>query len=222
MEIAEIQHLVEAYGPWAVGVGSTLDNTGLPIFFVLGMGAALKVGGTQLDHMLVAAIIGSVIGDLGTYAIGRYYLTKERILVGTIGQRFAPILKAGERTMLRWGILSILLSRFIPYLGKIIPLLAGSYRLSWFQMTVGVTVGSMLHMGFFFLYSEAAYAVITGHATLAKMVSVAIGTLILILLFWLNAMLAKRNRQSDVEDGSPLYANENMPITEGDDHVQEV
>lgn len=191
MQLERIQQWVADYGPSAVGVGSTLDNTGVPIFFVIGMGLAYNLASTRY-MMLIAALIGSAVGDLGTYAIGRYFLTKERILQGGIGRKFKPLLDAGDKATQRWGSWAIIFGRFIPYVGKIIPFLAGSYKMSWLKTTVSVCVGSLLLMLFFYLFSETAIDAVTGQADIVKYVSLAIGTAVVALLWWTNNVLKRR------------------------------
>lgn len=195
MDVERIQTLVKAYGALAVGAGSTLDNTGIPIFFVVGLGVSEAMQADVPEYaMLVAALIGSVIGDLGTYAIGRYFLTKDRILLGSIGQTFKPVLNTGERVMERWGICSLVFGRFIPYVGKVIPLLAGSYQMSWLRATLSASAGSILLMGSFYLYARTAIDVVRGNASAVKTVSLIIGAVFLGLLFWANRALKRRSR----------------------------
>ena len=141
LDIETMHRWVTDYGPLAVGVGSSLDNTGVPIFFVVGLAAA-EAAKVRPEAMWLAAFIGSVVGDMGTYCIGRYFLTKDRMLNDSIGQRMAPMIHAGEKSIGRWGIWALVFGRFVPYVGKVLPLLAGSYRMSWVSTTVSVIVGS--------------------------------------------------------------------------------
>jgi membrane protein DedA with SNARE-associated domain len=193
LDVETMRRWVMDFGPLAVGVGSTLDNTGVPIFFVVGLAAA-EAAQVRPGAMWVAAFIGSIVGDLGTYCIGRYFLTKDRILEGPIGQRMAPMIHQGERTIGRWGVLSIVLGRFIPYVGKVLPLVAGSYRMSWLSVSASVVVGSLLLTGFFYIFAEAALEIVTGHATTLKAVSLALGAATVGVLWWYNSVLKARGQ----------------------------
>jgi len=195
MDVDNIHRLVTSYGPIAVLVGSTLDNTGIPIFFVIGMGAAHSLG-IEPQKLLVAAIIGSIVGDVGTYAIGRYFLTKERILLGRIGQSFKPILDVGHKAMQQWGILTIVFGRFLPYIGKVTPLLAGSYRLSWFRTTAAICGGSIVLMSIMYIYADSVFKVVSGNPSLVKIISAVIGTGLLVVLYCANNALKKRGTMS--------------------------
>jgi membrane protein DedA with SNARE-associated domain len=195
MELETVQELVRDYGPLAVGVGSTLDNTGVPIFFIAGLaaGAVLDV---RPEAMFVASLLGSIAGDIGVYVIGRYFLTKERILEGRIGQGFRPILEAGEKVMHRWGFWSIIFGRFVPYLGKVLPFVAGAYGMRWLQAGASICLGSVLLMGFFFVYSDLAFDLVREQGSAVKAVSLAIGTGCLAAMWWANRVLSCRERQA--------------------------
>lgn len=213
MDPEQIKQYVEDYGPWAVGFGSLLDNTGVPIFFVLGMAAAgsLDVG---REMLFLAALIGSIAGDLGVYVIGRYYLTKDRILAGNFGDMFRPVIGVGERVMQRWGLWSLILGRFIPYVGKITPLLAGSYRLSWLRAAISIACGSVLLIGGFYLYSDTAIELVRGEASTIKRVSAAIGTLCLLGLWWMNHRL---KQESEPTVKKSRYSDRASAVEEDDD-----
>lgn len=192
MNLEHVREYVEAYGAVAVGLGTTMDNTGVPIFFVVGMGLAYSLE-VPAQAMLVAALLGSVAGDLVVFAIGKYFLTRDRLLAGTIGSYCKPVLLAGDRAMLRWGILAIVLGRFVPYIGKIIPFLAGSYNISWPRALVSISVGSMLLIGFFYFFGNAAYSILQGNASVVKTGSLVICTAVLALLYWQNHRLKQRD-----------------------------
>ncbi|GAB4150749.1 MAG: VTT domain-containing protein [Planctomycetaceae bacterium] len=213
MDPDQIKLYVENYGPWAVGIGSTLDNTGLPIFFVLGMAAAASLE-IPREILFVAAVIGSIVGDVGVYVIGRYFLTKERILSGNFGEMFQPVINVGERVMHRWGLWSLILGRFIPYVGKIIPVLAGSYRLSWMRTVISISLGSMLLIGLFYAYADGAIDLVAGEASTIKRVSMAIGTVFLVSLWWLNQKLKKETESSNPRKSR--YSNSEAKLTEQD------
>jgi membrane-associated protein len=202
MEPDQIKEYVENYGPWAVGVGSTLDNTGLPIFFVIGMAAAGSLD-IPREILFIAAVLGSIIGDVGVYIIGRYFLTKDRILAGNFGEMFTPVINVGERVMKRWGFWSLILGRFIPYVGKIIPVLAGSYRMSWIRSVLAISVGSVLLIGLFYIYADGAIDLVTGEASTIKQVSLAIGTVSFLALWWLNQKLKRKNEAAEAAAGPP-------------------
>jgi len=191
VDIETIKHLVTRYGPYAVCLGSVLDNTGIPMVFLVGL-VVTKAQALPPQQMLVAAGLGSLVGDLAFYAIGRYWLTKKRIVARTLGRRAKPLLDAGERAMRRWGVLAVVFGRFVPYAGKAMPFLAGSCKLSWPRAFAATCTGGFLLMGFYYFYADAAIAVVTGRGTLVTIVSLVVLTAAIAALWWANRVLSKR------------------------------
>jgi membrane protein DedA with SNARE-associated domain len=200
MDIEQVQHLVKMYGPFAVGLGSMLDNTGVPIFFVVGMGMTHSLG-ISSKLLLMTAVLGSVVGDLGTYAIGRYFLTRDRILLSSIGNNIKPLLEIGDKAMRQWGgVCTLIFGRFIPYVGKVTPLLAGSYQMNWLRAVLSVCIGSVLLMGLFHVYADNVFEVVSGNITLVRVLSISIGTAALLTLYCVNRALKKSaNFNSDLK-----------------------
>jgi membrane-associated protein len=197
LEYEQVKGWVESYGPAAVGVGSTLDNTGVPIFFVAGMAAAVSLR-VPIEAMWLAAFVGSVVGDLATYAIGRYALTKDKLVAGFLGQnlRLEPTLHAGERVIGKWGPLAIVFGRFIPYIGKVVPFLAGSYRIGWIAATVSVVIGSALLTTLYYLMGEIAIDIVAKRHDLVRYVSLGVLAVVVVGLYYANLVLKRRNERA--------------------------
>ncbi len=196
LEFEQVKHWVEILGPTVVGIGSTIDNTGVPIFYVAGMAVAFGVkAGTRPEWMWLAAFLGSVVGDLGVYAGGRYVLTKDKLLAGRLGQQMGPTLLAGERIVKKWGALSVIFGRFVPYVGKVLPFLAGSYGMSWLTATLAVVSGSFLLTGFYYLLGQFAVDLVTRQDRRIRIVSLAIGLIAIAGLWYTNSVLKKRNEE---------------------------
>lgn len=199
LQFEQVKGWVESFGPAVVGLGSTLDNTGVPIFYVAGMAAAIGVKAkSSLGVIWAAAFVGSVVGDLATYAIGRYRLTKDQLAAGFLGQTLGmgPALQAGERVMKAWGPLSIVFGRFVPYVGKVLPLLAGSYRMSWFAATASIVVGSFLLTGMYFLLGELAVDLVRRRGDAVRFVSMAALLVVLGGLYFANRLLKAKDAQA--------------------------
>ncbi len=209
LEYEQVKAWVESYGPAAVGIGSTLDNTGVPIFFVAGLAAAVSLK-VPIEAMWVAAFLGSVVGDLGTYAIGRYYLTKQNLVSGFLGQglKMGPTLHAGERVMRKWGPVSIIFGRFIPYVGKVLPLLAGSYRMGWLAASLSVVFGSFLLTGLYYLMGEIAVDLVSHRHNVIRYLSLGVLGVVVAGLYAANILLKRVNEQAP----RPIPPGEEEPI----------
>jgi len=90
----------------------------------------------------------------------------------------------------------------VPYVGKVTPFLAGSYRVSWFQAATAVVLGSAALMGMFYLIEETAVELIEQGADAIKSISLAIGMACVAGLWWLNRTLQQRamRQLADGED----------------------
>ena len=202
IDYEQVRAWVDSYGPAAVGVGSTLDNTGVPIFFVAGLAAAVSLK-SSLAPMWVAAFVGSVVGDLAVYAIGRYGLTREKLQAGFLGRSMGPTLAAGERMMARWGWPALAFGRFVPYVGKVLPLLAGSYRKSWASAISAVAVGSFLLTGLYFLLGEIAVDLVRSRGDLVRYASLAALGVVVVGLYYANIVLKRKNSVADAPAPDP-------------------
>jgi membrane protein DedA with SNARE-associated domain len=111
------------------------------------------------------------------------------MLSGTFGRSFRPVLEAGDKAMQRWGFWSIVFGRFVPYVGKIIPFLAGSYKTAWWKAVVSVCLGTAMLMGLFYYFSEAAIGMVTEETSTLRSVSLSIGALVVFGLWWYNRKL---------------------------------
>jgi membrane-associated protein len=197
LEYEQVKGWVESYGPAAVGLGSTLDNTGVPVFFVAGMAAAVSLK-VPIEAMWAAAFLGSVVGDLATYAIGRYVLTKDKLVAGFLGQnlRMGPTLHAGERVMGRWGPLAIVFGRFVPYVGKVLPFLAGSYRVGWVAATISVVIGSALLTSLYYAMGAIATGIVARHHVIIRYASMGVLAVVVAGLYYANLVLKRKNERA--------------------------
>ncbi len=76
LSLENIEEIAHQYGYWAVFVGITLENTGIPIpgetITIVG---GFLAGSGDLNYwlVLVSAITGAVLGDNFGYWLGRAY-----------------------------------------------------------------------------------------------------------------------------------------------------
>ena len=124
--------LVALYPDWALGVAflaSIIEavailGTFLPgTFILMAIAGAAAAAGHPVLPFIAVAILGAVIGDFLSYAIGyRYRFAVRRWW--PLSAR--PELMAGtDRFFARYGAYSVALCRFIPVLRSTVPLVAG-------------------------------------------------------------------------------------------------
>lgn len=189
--IEQAQHLVSAYGAYAVLAGTFFENTGVPLIFIAGLSLAHSLS-LPAEMMLLTAICGSTLGDIAFYMVGRYWLTRKRLMASWFGRRAAPLLHVSDRVMRRWGVLAVVFGRFIPYAGKAVPFLAGSLRMRWVLTVPAIIVGNTILMGLWYAYADQVYDAIRGRGGVFSYASLGIFSVIVLLLWIANMRLKRR------------------------------
>ncbi len=115
--------LLAAFAESLAFVGLVLP--GVAILFALAFAAGSS--GLDLGACLAVALIGALLGDGLSFWLGKHSAPRIRSL-GLV-QRHPGWLNRGERFFERWGVISILLGRFIGPLRPVIPFIAGSCQM---------------------------------------------------------------------------------------------
>ncbi len=130
---AQLIHLVSIYGYWAIFFVVSLESAGLPLpGETMLVGAAIyasQTGGLAIEHVILAAAAGAIVGDNIGYWVGREFGTG---FLERHGGRFgitAGKLRLGQYLFMRWGGWIVFLGRFIALLRVLAALLAGVNRL---------------------------------------------------------------------------------------------
>jgi membrane protein DedA with SNARE-associated domain len=89
----------------------------------LGIGVAHSAVGGTFVPMWMAASAGAVLGDLVTYALGRYFKADAARMWPL--SRKPGLLAAGNAYFQRWGALAVLAGKFLGVVRPVIPLIAG-------------------------------------------------------------------------------------------------
>ncbi len=102
---------LSAYGVAALALMLFAAGLGVPIpgaMLLLAAGASAQAGLVDAEVLVLAALAATVLGDGGSYLLGRY---GGRKLVGVLKDRLSW--QRAERTFERWGAFAILLTRFL-------------------------------------------------------------------------------------------------------------
>lgn len=149
------------YGLVAVFISVLISSFGLPLptsFLLLVVGGFVASGDLNFVSVMLAATLGSIIGDHLGYGLGR--VGGERVLHG-----LARLLKAGtavqkaQDSMQKWGGFSVFLSRWlITAIGPYINFISGitNYRLFKFSFwdVVGETLWVGVYVGLGMVFSD--------------------------------------------------------------------
>lgn len=137
-------------GPMAAGAGVLLliADVFLPVPSSLVMVAHGALFGVVTGTLL--SLVGSVASALTGFAVGR---AGNKVIRRFVTEREHE--RAGAM-LERWGVVAIAVSRPIPILAETVAILAGSSPMTWPQVTLAATVGSIV--------PAAAYAWAGAHA----------------------------------------------------------
>src|SRR5262245_44532436 len=131
--MTRLVHYVIRYGVWLIFVNVFAEQLGAPIpavpALVIG-GALTRTGRMSSTHLLIAAVIASLVADFVWYELGRRY--GYRILRTLCRISLSPdsCVRDTEARFERWGLRSLLFAKFIPGFSTVAPPLAGAARLS--------------------------------------------------------------------------------------------
>lgn len=157
--MASLNDLVQQYGYAFVLAAVLVEQVGVPIpaFAVLVVAGGLAASGTiSAPLVFVLAVLGAIAGDLLWFQLGRRY--GARVLLALCGLRSSPERCAEDRDTLfaRFGLKSLLVTRFVPGLAALAPSLAGvaGYRRRHFAafdaMGAALWAGTALALGVLF------------------------------------------------------------------------
>ena len=120
--------LVADWGVWALAVTTFLSCLALPVpssMMMLASGAFVASGDLALNSVVVAALLGAVLGDQVGYGVGRAGFSAAETWLMRNPLR-ATVLTRAQDTMQRRGAAAVFLSRWLfSVLGPYVNLIAG-------------------------------------------------------------------------------------------------
>ncbi len=142
---------VATYGASAIFVAILIASIGVPLpvsFLLVAAGSFITQGEMELWPVLIAGILGAIIGDHIGYGIGRI---GGRTLVQRISQRFQAesLIGQAESTMNKWGGVGVFLSRWL--LTAVGP---------YVNLTSGLMKFHLMHFSFWDILGEIIWVVL--------------------------------------------------------------
>ena len=197
----ELDHLLSAYGYWAVMLFVGVESIGIPWpGESMLLAAAIYAGTThELDIALVigAASCGAVLGDNIGYWIGRKLgyalLLRFHERIGLDERK----LKLGQYLFLRHGGKVVFFGRFVAVLRAFAALLAGINRMEWGRFLAFNCAGGVLWAS---VYGVAGYLLGKEVHRIAGPVGIAILVVVAILL--VSGFIALRRGEARFEDAA--------------------
>ena len=139
--------LVADWGVWALAVTTFLSCLALPVpssMMMLASGAFVASGDLAPNSVIVAALVGAVLGDQVGYGAGRAGFSAAESWLMRNPLR-ASVLTRAQDTMQRRGAAAVFLSRWLfSVLGPYVNLIAGGARMNWATFTLMGIAGEMV------------------------------------------------------------------------------
>jgi membrane protein DedA with SNARE-associated domain/rhodanese-related sulfurtransferase len=146
----QLFHGLKDYGLMVVAFNVLLNQIGLPVpavpVLVLA-GAVAANGGLSLAWLFVAAVAACFVADGGWYWVGKQYGIRVLKTLCRISLEPDSCVSQTQSQFDRWGVNSLVISKFIPGLATIAPPMAGAMRIGWIRFLGLSTLGSILWAG---------------------------------------------------------------------------
>jgi membrane protein DedA with SNARE-associated domain len=148
--MAKLIHYLVRYGVSLVFLNVFAEQIGMPVPAVptlIVAGALARNGRMSSTHVLLVAVIASVIADWIWFLLGRRY--GYRILRTLCRISLSPdsCVRDTEARFERWGLKSLLFAKFIPGFSTVAPPLAGAGKRGTLAFLVYDSIGSLLWAG---------------------------------------------------------------------------
>lgn len=170
-----LKSFVESYGYWGVGVVVGLESMGIPLPGETMLVAAAIYAYWNPDFsiygVIMAATVGSIIGDNIGYAIGRRYGYPLLLRHGRKINITEDRIKLGQYLFIRYGSKIVFVGRFIALLRILAAFLAGVNHMPWWSFLFANATGAVLWASVFgfggYIFGELLFQM---HSTWAPFV----------------------------------------------------
>jgi membrane protein DedA with SNARE-associated domain len=188
-----LQHLIAAYGCWAVFATVAAESSGLPLPGETALIAAAAYAGTThrlaIGMVILAAATGAVLGDNVGFWLGRTLGTRVLLRYGRYIHLGEARLKLGRYLFARYGGRVVFFGRFVAVLRAFAAVLAGANRMPWRRFLAFNAAGAVLWAT---LYGFASYALARAAERIAGRFGLAVLALAAVVLVWGGVALRRR------------------------------
>jgi membrane protein DedA with SNARE-associated domain/rhodanese-related sulfurtransferase len=146
---AFVRHLHE-HGVLLVFLAVFLEQAGLPLpsfTVVVAAGALVATSQVSAWGVLAAAVAAALLANLAWYGAGVRWGQRVLRLVCRISLSADTCVRMTQSIFQRWGLASLLLSKFLPGISLVAPPIAGAVRMSPLRFLVASSAGTLLWSG---------------------------------------------------------------------------
>ena len=148
---AFIRNLPE-HGALLVFLAVLLEQAGLPLpsFTVLVAAGALVAGGqVSATAVLASAVLAAALANLGWYLAGVRFGQKVLRLLCRVSLSPDTCVRMTQSIFQRWGLASLLFSKFVPGISLVAPPIAGAVRMPLARFLAASSAGTLLWGGIY-------------------------------------------------------------------------
>ena len=148
--MSKLVHLILRYGIPLVWANVFLEQIGAPVPAMptlIVAGALTRNGKMSSTHLLIAAVVASLIADYVWFVLGRIYGFRILRLLCRISLSPDSCVRDTEAYFDRWGLKSLLFAKFIPGFSTVAPPLAGAAGKSGLAFIFYDGIGAFLWAG---------------------------------------------------------------------------
>jgi membrane protein DedA with SNARE-associated domain len=194
-----VSHLIHQYGYWGIFFILLIEMIGVPFPAETTLtlaGIALTKGDFSLIPLLLAAVVGNLLGSTIAYGIGRFLGRAVIVRYGKyIGLTEARLNKA-EQMFLKRRITILIISKFIAGVRVFTPYLAGLNKIPFAVFTLYNAIGAVIWVTVFVFrgrYVDVAWS--RYHAVMHKhlLPLILIALVIVGFVIWLKARMKSRS-----------------------------
>ena len=146
----ELISSIGQYGLVVVVVNVFVDQIGFPIPAIptlIVAGAVAAEGQAPLSALFACSVIACLVADCGWYLVGQKYGIRVLKILCKISLEPDSCVSQTQSRFERWGVNSLIISKFVPGLAIIAPPMAGALRIGWPRFVILSTCGGALWVG---------------------------------------------------------------------------
>jgi len=192
--------LIAVYGSWLVAGIIALECIGIPLpGETILVASALYAGSTHelsIWSIIVAGILGGIIGNLIAFWVGRQFGYALLLRYGSYIHLTTARIKIGQYLFLRYGSKVVFFARFVPVLRSVAAFMAGANYMPWGSFWIANVAGAaawvtMDCLGAYLLGEEVA--------KVAGPVGIALGALVVGAVVVLPGLLIRHEKRLENE-----------------------
>jgi membrane protein DedA with SNARE-associated domain len=190
-EIARALAFVERHGYallflWVLGEQSAIPLPSVPL--LLAAGALIHTGRLLILPALVCCLIAALIADSIWFQLGRHRGRQVLRLVCRLSLEPDSCVRQTENAFLKYGMSSLLVSKFVPGLNAVAAPLAGHSKRSYFRFAVYDSVGVLIWSGTYialgYLFSQELEKIIAYASRMGSNLVLLVAALFAIWIGW--------------------------------------